>query len=121
MPHGPRQALRQFARQMIMDFRLAQTNAIEDGGPVRVTFDAGQGQYAVEATVPNQKNIKIRDYLKDMRVETSSEVIVFYPDGSALPAGIKLFLGDAAASVNNGLYRFGWTMEEIDAVTDAPL
>ncbi len=112
LPHGSGNQLKGFAKQMMVDFRLAQTMAIEQGLRIQMHLDENKTKYVMDVAVPKVHQIKERMIPDSIRMEMAPEVLVFAPDGSSTETVIKISKETTTLRITNGMLRFGWTVEE---------
>lgn len=112
--HGPRQRVQQFSRQMVMDFHLAQTTAVEKASAVSITFDAAANEYTIQLLSTPTVMVKRQKYLTNMQVVPAPGPLLFLPDGSSSPMSVELIIGQETFSVSNAMHRFQWTIEHAD-------
>lgn len=106
--------LKQFSRQLLMDFRLAQTAAINRNATVRLTFDKSSHAYVITALSQPEELLLKRSISTKIAVVSSVDAIDFFANGSSGQAQITVICGGLQFSINNKMHRFQWVVENGD-------
>lgn len=111
MPHGDKVQLRDFSRQLVIDFQYAQASSIDKGVNVEVVFNTIDQQYVINTLDTTPVQLRKRNIVKGMSIVQKGEALIFYPDGSSSQVDIQLSMGKETVLVSKGMHRFRWTIE----------
>ncbi len=106
--------LKQFSRQLLIDFRVAQTAAINRNATVRFAFDRSNHSYMINVVSQPEALLLKRSMSSKIALVSSVDVIDFFPDGSSGQAQITAVCGEIQYSINNKMHRFQWVVENGD-------
>ncbi len=106
---NPKRELGFHARQMIIDFKRAQSEAIRSAQSVEVVLSSQEYAVYVNGT---QKPLIKRTLPLRTSIQSQPDHIVFYTDGSSTPVMIEMRNKTASLRVSNWRYRFGWVIDE---------